>query len=294
MPCPLAASDELKSTPGSSSGRNPRRLRDGPVLHARGAGYDQRQHELCAARDRSRAHVSTLCASSQATSTICRSTGVPRFSGHRDRAAGARAGRWPGRSCRCRAGRGTPRSPGGGEVEYAEAADGLAFEASDVVEVELLQARVRGRGHPACAKARRSPISRTVRGGYRHGLAARERYRGSVRGGPRSAARRSGTRRRPGYPYVTVDGTLAPINRGAAGRPFYSGKHRRHGMNLQVSATYRRHPVGVRRRDPGRFATWPHLVLLNLRRTRTPHVPRELDSEGSLPPRHGMLPSCDR
>jgi DDE superfamily endonuclease len=30
--------------------------------------------------------------------------------------------------------------------------------------------------------------------------------------------------------------TLIPIDRMAAARPFYSGKHRRHGMNLQVIA----------------------------------------------------------
>ena len=34
-----------------------------------------------------------------------------------------------------------------------------------------------------------------------------------------------------------IDGTLIPIDRVAAGRPFYSGKHRRHGMNLQVIAS---------------------------------------------------------
>ena len=33
-----------------------------------------------------------------------------------------------------------------------------------------------------------------------------------------------------------IDGTLIPVNRVAADRPFYSGKHRRHGMNLQVIA----------------------------------------------------------
>jgi hypothetical protein len=33
---------------------------------------------------------------------------------------------------------------------------------------------------------------------------------------------------------VVIDGTLIPIDRVAADRPFYSGKHRRHGMNLQV------------------------------------------------------------
>ena len=36
---------------------------------------------------------------------------------------------------------------------------------------------------------------------------------------------------------MVIDGTLIPIDRVAADRPFYSGKHRRHGMNLQVVAT---------------------------------------------------------
>jgi hypothetical protein len=39
-----------------------------------------------------------------------------------------------------------------------------------------------------------------------------------------------------GYAYVVVDGTLIPVDRVAADRPFYSGKHKRHGMNLQVIA----------------------------------------------------------
>jgi hypothetical protein len=34
--------------------------------------------------------------------------------------------------------------------------------------------------------------------------------------------------------FVVLDGILIPIDRLAADRPFYSGKHRRHGMNLQV------------------------------------------------------------
>jgi DDE superfamily endonuclease len=34
--------------------------------------------------------------------------------------------------------------------------------------------------------------------------------------------------------YLVIDGTLILIDRVAADRPFYSGKHRRHGMNLQV------------------------------------------------------------
>jgi hypothetical protein len=43
--------------------------------------------------------------------------------------------------------------------------------------------------------------------------------------------------RRAGYAYVVLDGTLIPIDRVAKDRPFYSGKHRRHGMNLQVIAS---------------------------------------------------------
>lgn len=33
-----------------------------------------------------------------------------------------------------------------------------------------------------------------------------------------------------------LDGTLLPIDRIAADRPFYSGKHKKHGMNVQVLA----------------------------------------------------------
>ena len=43
--------------------------------------------------------------------------------------------------------------------------------------------------------------------------------------------------RRAGHAYLIIDGTLVPIDRVAADRPFYSGKHRRHGMNLQVIST---------------------------------------------------------
>jgi hypothetical protein len=42
---------------------------------------------------------------------------------------------------------------------------------------------------------------------------------------------------RAGYAYVVVDGTLIPIDRVAADRPFYSGKYKKHGMNLQVIAS---------------------------------------------------------
>jgi hypothetical protein len=39
-----------------------------------------------------------------------------------------------------------------------------------------------------------------------------------------------------GHAYLILDGTFIPIDRVAAGRPFYSGKHRKPGMNLQVIA----------------------------------------------------------
>ena len=42
---------------------------------------------------------------------------------------------------------------------------------------------------------------------------------------------------RAGHAYVVLDGTLIPIDRVAADRPFYSGKHKKHGMNLQVIAS---------------------------------------------------------
>jgi len=48
-----------------------------------------------------------------------------------------------------------------------------------------------------------------------------------------AALRKAGRDR---LPYLVLDGTLVAIDRVAADRPFYSGKHRRHGMNLQVIA----------------------------------------------------------
>jgi Helix-turn-helix of DDE superfamily endonuclease/DDE superfamily endonuclease len=56
------------------------------------------------------------------------------------------------------------------------------------------------------------------------------------------AARAPGLRRavrdatKAGWAYVVLDGTLIPVDRVAADRPFYSGKHKKHGMNLQVIA----------------------------------------------------------
>jgi hypothetical protein len=39
--------------------------------------------------------------------------------------------------------------------------------------------------------------------------------------------------KRSGAAFVIIDGTLIHINRNQIDRPFYSGKHKRHGMNLR-------------------------------------------------------------
>jgi hypothetical protein len=57
----------------------------------------------------------------------------------------------------------------------------------------------------------------------------------SARSPKLTAALRKATK--DGVPYVVLDGTLIPIDRVRADRPFYSGKHKKHGMNLQVIAT---------------------------------------------------------
>ena len=43
--------------------------------------------------------------------------------------------------------------------------------------------------------------------------------------------------KRAGHAYVILDGTLVPVDRVARDKPFYSGKHKKHGMNLQVIAS---------------------------------------------------------
>jgi hypothetical protein len=43
--------------------------------------------------------------------------------------------------------------------------------------------------------------------------------------------------KKAGYADAVLDGTLIAIDRVAADRPFYSGKHRKHGMSLQVIAS---------------------------------------------------------
>jgi hypothetical protein len=71
--------------------------------------------------------------------------------------------------------------------------------------------------------------------------------------------------KRGGHAYVILDGTLIAIDRLAADRPFYSGKHRKHGMNLQVIASPDGDILWVSRALPGsvhdRKAEWIWGVL---------------------------------
>jgi len=73
---------------------------------------------------------------------------------------------------------------------------------------------------------------------------------------------------RAGHAYVVLDGTLMPIDRVAADRPFYSGKHKRHGMNLQVIAGPRGDILWVSGALPGsvhdKKAEWMWGVLAEL------------------------------
>ncbi len=61
--------------------------------------------------------------------------------------------------------------------------------------------------------------------------------------------------KRAGYAYVILDGTLIPIDRVARDKPFYSGKHKRHGMNLQVIASPDGDVLWVSGRCPARSMT---------------------------------------
>jgi hypothetical protein len=91
------------------------------------------------------------------------------------------------------------------------------------------------------------------------------------------AARAPGLRKavrdakRAGHAYVIVDGTLIPIDRVAADRPFYSGKHKKHGMNLQVIASPHGDILWVSGALPGsvhdKKAEWVWGVLEELEKT---------------------------
>jgi DDE superfamily endonuclease/Helix-turn-helix of DDE superfamily endonuclease len=71
-----------------------------------------------------------------------------------------------------------------------------------------------------------------------------------------------------GYAYVVLDGTLIPVDRVAADRPSCSGKHKKHGMNLQVIASPAGNIVWVSGALPGavhdKKAQWIWGVLTEL------------------------------
>lgn len=56
----------------------------------------------------------------------------------------------------------------------------------------------------------------------------------------------------PAEGFVVLDGTLVGIDRVAADEPYYSMKHRRHGMNVQVLASPDGTPLWFSRALPGR------------------------------------------
>lgn len=56
--------------------------------------------------------------------------------------------------------------------------------------------------------------------------------------------------------HVIVDGTLIPIDRIRADEPYYSTKHRQHGMNVQVIARPDGTPLWFSRATPGSWCRW--------------------------------------
>jgi hypothetical protein len=74
--------------------------------------------------------------------------------------------------------------------------------------------------------------------------------------------------KKAGWAFVVLDGTLIPVDRVAADRPFYSGKHKKHGMNLQVIASPAGDIVWVSGALPGavhdKKAEWVWGVLAEL------------------------------
>jgi hypothetical protein len=56
--------------------------------------------------------------------------------------------------------------------------------------------------------------------------------------------------KRSGAAIVILDGTLVHLNRNQIDRPFYSGKHKRHGMNLQAIADTRGNRLWISGANP--------------------------------------------
>ena len=80
--------------------------------------------------------------------------------------------------------------------------------------------------------------------------------------------------KKAGHAFVVIDGTLIPMDRVAADRPFYSGKHRRHGMNLQVMSGPQGEIVWVSGPLPG--------AVHDLTAARIWGIVRELEAAGLI------------
>jgi hypothetical protein len=80
--------------------------------------------------------------------------------------------------------------------------------------------------------------------------------------------------KRAGHAYVILDGTPIPIDRAARDRPFYCGRHKRHGMNLQVIAS----PDGDVLRVSGTLPGSVH----DKKAEWTRGVPDELEKQGPV------------
>ncbi|GLU47753.1 hypothetical protein Nans01_21040 [Nocardiopsis ansamitocini] len=65
---------------------------------------------------------------------------------------------------------------------------------------------------------------------------------------PKQGLRRA---RRKGWGYTIVEGTLIACDRVGADRPFYPGKHKQHGMNIQVVAAPEGEPLWTSWSLPG-------------------------------------------
>jgi DDE superfamily endonuclease len=82
------------------------------------------------------------------------------------------------------------------------------------------------------------------------------------------------TAKRAGYAFVVLDGTLIPIDRVAADRPYYSGKNRMHGMNIQVISAPDGTPLWTSGSLPG--------SVHDLRAARIWGIIRRLEAAGLL------------
>ncbi|MFG2718453.1 transposase family protein [Streptomyces sp. NPDC048416] len=86
--------------------------------------------------------------------------------------------------------------------------------------------------------------------------------------------------------FVLLDGTLLPIDRIAADTPYYSGKHKRHGMNVQVLTDPFGQPLWASPAPPG--AT--HDLAAPAPTTSSTHSQRRASDAGRT--RHTRVPAA--